>query len=130
MAYAATTSVPIENSIVELRKIVERFKGSQFVYGISDEQIVAGFTKDARQVRFYVKLTKDKQKNRSLARALVLVIKAKLVAVDCGVSIFENEFMANIVLPDGSLVSQQVRPAIANAYETGKMPPLLPDYSA
>jgi hypothetical protein len=129
-SFAAETRVPIENSIGELRRTIERFKGGQFVYGISDEQLVAGFTKDARQVRFYVRLGKDKQKNRALARALLLVVKAKLVAVDSGVATFEDEFLANIVLPDGGLVGQQVKPAIAAAYDGRSMPPLLPDYSA
>jgi len=59
-----------------------------------------------------------------------LVIKAKLEAVESGISVFEDEFMANIVMPDGRTVSEHVRPRIATAYESGEMPPLLPDYSA
>ena len=62
-------------------------------------------------------------------RALLLVTKAKLEAVAAGVSIFEEEFLANIVLPDGSLVGHQARVALAAAYEGREMPPLLPDYS-
>ena len=42
---------------------------------------------------------------------------------------FEYEFMANIVMPDGRSVSEHVRPRITSAYETGDMPPLLPDYT-
>lgn len=34
--------------------------------------------------------------------------------------------MANIVLPDGSLVGDFMRPQIATAYKTGIMPALLP----
>ena len=48
-------------------------------------------------------------------RALALVIKAKLEAVESGISIFEDEFMANIVLPGGRTVSEEVRPRIAEA---------------
>lgn len=59
-------------------------------------------------------------------RALALVIKAKLEAVEAGISQFEDEFMANIVMPDGQTVSQHVRPKIAMAYESGNMVPLLP----
>lgn len=58
--------------------------------------------------------------------ALYLVIKAKLEAVESGISCFEDEFMANIVLPDGSLVGDFMRPQIAAAYDMGTMPALLP----
>ena len=59
-------------------------------------------------------------------RALKLVIQAKLEAVECGISEFEDEFMANIVLPDGSTVGDFVRPQIRQAYLTGEPPKMLP----
>lgn len=43
---------------------------------------------------------------------------------------FQLIFMANIVLPGGRTVSEEIRPMIASAYETGKVQALLPDYSA
>lgn len=55
--------------------------------------------------------------------------KAKLEAVESGISVFEDEFMANIVLPGGRTVSDEVRPKIAIAYSTGGPANLLPDYS-
>lgn len=58
-------------------------------------------------------------------RALALVIKAKLEAVECGISTIEREFLANVVMPDGSTVGDVIEEQIANAYLTGKMPPLL-----
>ncbi len=63
-------------------------------------------------------------------RALALVIKAKLEAVSAGISVFEDEFLANIVLPDGQLVGQWLRPQLAVSYEGGRMPPLLPGPAA
>jgi len=58
-------------------------------------------------------------------RALALVIKAKLEAVESGITEFEDEFMAHIVLPDGTTMGAWARPQIAQAYDSGKMPPLL-----
>ena len=55
-----------------------------------------------------------------------MVIKAKLEAVECGISCFEQEFMANIVLPDGKTAGDFMLPQIARAYATGIMPPMLP----
>ncbi len=61
---------------------------------------------------------------RRIWRALLLVIKAKLEAVESGISEFEEEFLAHIVLPDGRTVGEFIRPEVAIAYETKKMPPL------
>ncbi len=59
-------------------------------------------------------------------RALCLVVKAKLEAVDSGISTIEREFLADVVLPDGTTFGQWARPQLATAYSTQKMPPLLP----
>ena len=59
-------------------------------------------------------------------RALALVIKAKLEAVDAGITEFEDEFLAHILLPDGGTVGEWMRPQVEKAYQTGLMPPLLP----
>jgi hypothetical protein len=59
-------------------------------------------------------------------RALLLVIKAKLEAVETGITSFEDEFMAHIIMPDGLTAAQHVRPWIAKSYASGDTPPLLP----
>lgn len=131
MVYAEQTKVPIDQSINEIKRTVARYGGDQFLYGVMDERIVVGFSKEGRQVRFQVALEqKDAQRNRQRARALLLVLKAKLEAVESGVAIFEDEFLANIVLPDGKLVAQHVKPHLITAYGTGTTPQLLPDYTA
>lgn len=56
-------------------------------------------------------------------RALALCIKAKLEAVEAEISEFEEEFMAHVILPDGSTVSEFMRPQIRQAYATRQMPP-------
>lgn len=59
-------------------------------------------------------------------RALALVIKAKLEAVESGITGFDEEFLAHIVLPDGQTVGRWMIPQVAEAYEHGTMPALLP----
>ena len=54
------------------------------------------------------------------------MIKAKLEAVETGITEFEDEFLAHIVLPNGQTAGHWMRPQIAKAYESGSMPPLLP----
>ncbi len=57
-------------------------------------------------------------------RALALLVKAKLEAVESGIVSFEEEFLAHVVLPDGSTVYQAAKGGIAIAYQTGIMQPL------
>jgi hypothetical protein len=63
---------------------------------------------------------------RRLWRALLLAIKAKLEVVQSGLAIFEEEFLANIVMPDGRTVGEHAMPAIAESYRRGGVVALLP----
>lgn len=65
------------------------------------------------------------QMNRQRWRALALAIKAKLEAVASGITVFDEEFLAHIVLPDGRTYGEFATPQIAEVYEHKKMPPLL-----
>jgi len=62
------------------------------------------------------------QETRRVWRALALVIKAKLESVDSGITTFQEEFLAHIVLPDGSTVGQWASPQLERAYSSGEMP--------
>lgn len=64
-------------------------------------------------------------------RALALVIKAKLEAVDTGIVDFTSEFLAHLVLPGGGgeTVGEAVVPRIDEAYRTGEPPDLLPAFA-
>ena len=55
-----------------------------------------------------------------------LAIKAKLEAVEAGISSFEEEFLAHVVLPDGSTFGAWAKPQLAAVYAGGSMPALLP----
>lgn len=149
--YAENTSVSVSTSKAEIERIVERYGAAQFMSGWSAEQALIAFQMEGRQVRFVLPMPSRDEREfthhskglrtpeaalkaweqacRQRWRALALVIKAKLEAVESGISVFEDEFMANIVLPNGRTVSQEVRPKIASAYSGEGMPALLPDYS-
>lgn len=150
MAYAENTSVSSEKSRAEIERTLRRYDADQFMYGWDQEKAVVGFRLAGRQIKFLLTMPdKNDQKFkrspkgrvrtpetaykeweqacRQKWRALSLVIKAKLEAVESGIAIFEDEFMANIVLPNGSTVSQFMLPQIVEAYESGQMPKMLPD---
>jgi len=65
------------------------------------------------------------QNVRQRWRALLLSIKAKLEAVDAGISTIEQEFLPFVVMPDGRTFSDHVLPQIESIASTGKMPKLL-----
>ena len=145
--YAKNTNVSSELSRLEIEKILIKYGADNFAYATASGKAMICFTMIDRQVKFFLPLPKkeefrftptgrDRTENsqyeaweqacRQRWRALKLVIQAKLEAVECGISVFEDEFMANIVLPDGGTVSDFMLPQIKQAYLTGDMPPMLP----
>lgn len=154
--YAADTSVSSESSRGEIERTLSRYGANQFMYGWGEhegqEVAIVGFRAHERQIRFHLVLpdrnsrefthTPARGNRRSDAesikayeqavrqrwRALALTIKALLEAIEVGILTFEEAFLAHIMLPDGSSVGQTVLPKVAEAYDTGSMPSLLPAY--
>jgi hypothetical protein len=58
-------------------------------------------------------------------RALLLVIKAKLEAVEIGISTMQDEFLAFTMLPGNKTVGECIQPRISSILE-GSTTPLLP----
>ncbi len=148
--YAADTSVSVERSKGEIEKTLTRYGADEFVSGWRDSEAVVGFKMGGRQVKFFLPLPKKdaeefhfsearrrarspeaalkawEQSCRQCWRALNLVIKAKLEAVDAEITTFDEEFLAHIVLPGGTTTGDFFIPQLEKAYETGKLPALLP----
>lgn len=146
--YAANTDVSSARSRDEIERTLTRYGADQFFYGWQDDAAAVGFRMQDRHVRFVLPMPSKTERRfthhsrgvrttdaalkeweqavKQRWRALALVIKAKLEAVESGISEFESEFLANIVLPDGTTAGQWMRPQIAQAYATAAMPSLLP----
>lgn len=60
------------------------------------------------------------------ARCLLLAIRAKLEAVETGISTIESEFMAFVVMPNGQTIGERLTPMLTEARATGTMQ-LLPE---
>lgn len=150
MAYAEKTSVSVSKTKADIEELIQRYGAEQFVSGYKDNIAVIGFAMSGRQIKFVLPLP-DKQSReywytpgrgqrrsedaahtaweqacRSRWRALYLIVKAKLEAVDAGISTIEREFLYDIVLPDGRTAGEWMAPQIDVAYQTGQMPALLP----
>lgn len=147
--YAANTDVSSERSRNEIEKTLSRYGASGFMYGWHMHNYIVAFEMHGRRIKFVLPLPDKKSKefthtpNRGTARsvdeiekvweqacrqrwrALALAIKAKLEAVESGITTFEEEFMAHIVLPNGSTIGSWMVPQIETAYKNHRMPPLL-----
>lgn len=128
--YAEKTVVPVNRTRNEIENTLQRYGADSFGYGYEIGKAMVVFRMNDRHVKIILPLPPEdtpagEQERRRLWRSLAMIIKAKLEAVYSGVSIFDDEFMAHIVLPDGQTVGQFMRPQIERTYKSGKMPPLL-----
>lgn len=149
--FAADTKVPASRSRAEIEQLLTRYGATRFASGWDDLGASIMFDAHGRRVRFHLpipspsdpRFEKDgrghrrtpverkgaqEQEERRLWRALALVIKAKLEAVQSGIVSFESEFAVHIVLPGrgGTTVGEWLLPQIAEAYDKGvTLPPLL-----
>lgn len=141
--YASQTTVSPERSRAEIEQTLTRYGASAFSYGWDGARAAIAFRCDGRSIRFEVAVPQLEdfaytkagarrvpeqqrrardQDERQRWRALALVVKAKLEAVDAGVTTFEQEFLAHVVLPDGSTVGEWMEPQLRLTYHDGAMP--------
>jgi hypothetical protein len=150
--YAEGTEVTSDRSRLELERLLTAHGATGFVSGwdasTAEHRII--FRVADRMIRLSVPLvdpdadefrltpsgkwerTAKQSKDAATAeqrrrwRALVLVVKAKLVAVADGVQTLEEAFLADVLLPDQRTVGEWLAPQLDTAYATAEMPSLLP----
>ena len=148
--YAVTTSVSVDKSKAEIERILTRYGADDFFYGSKKKgntAAIIAFSLAGKHVKFVLPLPNPddfkstptgrrrrdvdgmfkayEQACRQSWRALCLVIKAKLEAVESGITTFEQEFLAHILLPNSQTVGEHILPMVEQAYVDGKMPPLM-----
>lgn len=147
--YASKTSVSSDKSHAEIEATLRRYGAYSFAYLSSRDRAVIAFEAHDRRIKFELPMPNPQarcfthtpergllrtgaqqheaweQACRQRWRALALVVKAKLEAVEAGITTFESEFMAHIVLPNGKTVGETALPNIRMAYDSGHMVPLL-----
>ena len=149
MTYAQNTNVSVQQTRNEIERTLNRYGADGFAYATQGNLATVIFAMENRRIRFVLEMPEPDQFRltnhsrprerspraqreahdqacRQKWRALLLVVKAKLEAVSTGISTFEAEFLANIVLPDNSTAGDWMIPQIDQAYRTGNMPALLP----
>jgi hypothetical protein len=148
--YAANTGVSLDQSRAEIERTLRRYGAGAFAYGWEGDTATVMFKLGARHIRFRLVLPDRndrtfthtpgrnlprsaeaadrewEQAQRQRWRALALVIKAKLEAVEAGITTAEDEFLAHTMLPDGRTFGEWAAPQLEAAYEAGRMPALMP----
>lgn len=150
--FASETTVSVEKSRAEIEFTLRKYKATEFVSGWSQGKAMIGFRINELFIQFVLPLPdrKDKQFTHKMKRgwlqpmtdaqssavyeqevrqrwrALNLVVKAKLEAVECGISTIEKEFLAFIVLPGNiTLGDWIIEGGGMQQLKEGKMPRML-----
>lgn len=140
--FAKDTEVSVEKSRAEIESMLIRYKASEFTSGWKEGAAMVNFRLKDLVVRFVLPIPGKNEKRfkkkmirgwertvsdaqaerawdqevRQRWRALCLVIKAKLEAVECEISTLEKEFLAFIVMPGditvGDWMIEQALPSI------------------
>jgi hypothetical protein len=149
--YAANTQVPWRRSRDELERTLTRWGAHAFAYGHDNQAFTILFALGTgnrlRRIRFrlpipnraeYALTARGKARSdtateaafdqavRQAWRALVLIVKAKLAAIDAGVSTIDDEFLAFTLLPNGATFGEWAGPQLDAITARGEMPALLP----
>ncbi|MCJ2128324.1 hypothetical protein MKK51_05610 [Methylobacterium sp. E-045] len=123
-AYAEDTKVSVITTRQEIEALLRKTKANRIVIMDEPAEALVMFELAGRLIRMRVEIDEAArdQVRMSIWRALFIILKAKLVAIDRGVSTVEQEFLAHVVLPDGQTVGQWFEPQLQLAFEHGVMP--------
>jgi len=136
MAYAENTKVTVERSKAAIEKLLFKYGATNYLYGMESGKALIMFIMDGRHIKMVLDLPVREDDNVSGVkaynqmhkqkwRALYIVLKAKLIAIEEKIATLEDEFLPYTVLPDGRTVSEFINPQIDQAYLDGKMPKML-----
>ena len=122
--YAKQATVPVSRTKAEIERTLERYGADAFISGWNEhDEAMIGFKMKNRSVRFimpspdstaYLTNKQRDQDERASWRALLLLVKAKLEAVEAGFTVFEEEFLSHIVTDSGETVYERLRDQIGS----------------
>lgn len=127
--YAEDTSVPAYRSQNEVREMLKAIGADRFAIMEAEGRVAMRFAVNGtlyqieRPALSEIKGAHPDQKERAAWRALVLLVKAKKVAIEQNITTVEREFMADTVLPNGARLIDYRRQIVEHAYSEG--PPRL-----
>lgn len=150
--FATETKVGTDQSRLEIEKVLKKYGATAFGYLSRPESATILFEIQGRRVRFILPLPDPslaeftryqrggysyprteseaakrwEQACRQSWRALLLVIKANLEAVEVGIMKLEDVFLPFTVLPNNQTIAEWYEPQVEQVYQSGQMSELLP----
>lgn len=146
--YAKHTSVPVDRSRAQIERVLSVYGASGFGYHWERREVAISpapvhgaktevrefasliFQVQSRRVRLDVPMPTIREAGteakkdaavRQRWRAVLLVIKAKLEAVESGISTLDAEFLANIVTESGRTIGETIIPRLSEAVKSGRL---------
>jgi len=144
--YARNTNVSVTQSQIEVQAILRRYGANRFGTMEDEKSAYLMFEYQGLLIQIQINMpSKDdfvrtptgrprnnaqierehEQAIKQKWRALVLAVKAKLEAVESGISTIEQEFLAFVMMPDGKPLADHLVPNLKKIVETGSMPKML-----
>lgn len=149
--YAANTQVSVEKSKGEIERILRRYGADGFGHYTKGDRAFVAFEMEGRPFRIDLPMpdpnasvfthtaTRNRARDpeardreyekacRQRWRAICLMLKAKLEAVDIGVSSLDGEFMPYMVLPGGQTIAEKMLPHLDKIAASGNVHKFLPE---
>ena len=145
MRYAQNTEVAWETTRLEIERTLGRYRCTKFGYMTAERSALIAFVYRKTPYRLELPMPDPKSKEivykpngtqrtdqqrlkeyqqevRRRWRVLLLLVKAKLEAVEIGNTTMEREFLADLVLPGGRTVGAWASEQLGPAIEAGQMP--------
>ena len=145
MAYAEKTKVSPEQSQGEIKRTLLRYGAKRFGIMEEPERGFVLFDYNGLRIQMTVEFPNrsefsktdtgktridssiETQYNQAIKqrwRALLLAIKAKLEAIECGISTIEQEFLAFMIMPDNRPLGDHLIPKMHQIAKNCKLPKL------
>lgn len=127
--YAQDTTVPAERSQSEIRAMLKDIGAGRYAALEYGDTVEIAFEVEGIAYRISrpplpeIAGKSSEQREKAAWRALVLLVKAKSVAVKQGITTVEREFFADTVIPGGDRLIDHHEKLIGHAYKDG--PPQL-----
>lgn len=120
--YALGPSVTPDKSKSQIEKALRAYGCKGVMQGYDESSAFLAFMFGGLQIRMIMPLPDSEKLQRQRYRVLLVNIKAKFESIACGLKTFEEEFIGDIVMPNGMTLAQAALPQLRKAIADGKMP--------
>jgi len=123
--YARGTKVPITRSRDEIERVLEKVGADAIAFMRDAGAAQVAFRLDGRHYVIRLRTPPDgpraEQLHREQWRQLLLLLKAKMVAISTGITTPEAEFLSHAMLPTGETLGDHLREHPEQLTTTGRL---------